>query len=497
MRRLLVSTPAVVAAGLAYGAMLVFLRATPSTDADSGIFLSVIGRLLAGDRLYSDVFDNKDPLFFYTGALAVKAIGWQGLAALDGLWLAVGALGTAAFLRAAGATRLVAATGFVVYPLLLTGAWYRPGYSMLAALALIPVIGWLWLRERWVWAGVVLGLVLGFKANLALVALAAPLVALFMAPPAERVREVLLRFTTGVIATVGTLAAILAVRGELGPYLTMQRGNVTYANHVLEYQGRRGGVLGHLQLVVDETPHTPRLLALFVLGGALAVWVLLRRRERHGLLAALFLATSAATLVTFALTAAWVHHMQLIAYPATLLLAVVVAFLMDIPGRALLRAAAAASVVVASLWALSTWDDSGAVTGPRSLWWSAGSSASADVLEDAAARRHPPPGAVTYARLGRDDDDAHGLFLDHRFNLTCPRFHQHLHTEDLEAVVDCLERRRPQLVLTGSGFAFDGTAPDRWNAFVQQGEALLEREYAVVLRRNTPRGRVTIWERTS
>ena len=32
------------------------------------------------------------------------------------------------------------------------GTWR--GYSMIAALALLPVIGWLWLRERWLWAGV-------------------------------------------------------------------------------------------------------------------------------------------------------------------------------------------------------------------------------------------------------------------------------------------------------------------------------------------------------
>jgi hypothetical protein len=189
--------------------------------------------------------------------------------------------------------------------------------------------------------------------------------------------------------------------------------------------------------------------------------------------------------------------MQLIAYPATMLVGLVVAVVLDIPVAALLRVVAVAGVVVASLWALSAWDNSGAVTGSRSLWWSSATSASAEALEDAAARTFPPPVDVSYARLGRDDDDAHGLFLDHRFDLVCPLFQQHLHTEDLDAVVECIDRQRPTFVLAGAGFAHDATVHPRWNAFVQRGEALLERDYAVVLRRGTPRGPVTVWKRRS
>ena len=39
-------------------------RLVPSTFGDHGTFVSVAERLLAGDRLYVDVWDNKDPLFY-------------------------------------------------------------------------------------------------------------------------------------------------------------------------------------------------------------------------------------------------------------------------------------------------------------------------------------------------------------------------------------------------------------------------------------------------
>ena len=67
---------AVLALGL--GLALVLLRGDPFVASDQGVFLSVAGRMLDGDRLYADVFDNKDPLFFYTYAGAFWIGGWRG-----------------------------------------------------------------------------------------------------------------------------------------------------------------------------------------------------------------------------------------------------------------------------------------------------------------------------------------------------------------------------------------------------------------------------------
>ena len=40
-------------------------RIVPNHDADRGTFVSVAARLLYGDTLYSGVWDNKEPLFYY------------------------------------------------------------------------------------------------------------------------------------------------------------------------------------------------------------------------------------------------------------------------------------------------------------------------------------------------------------------------------------------------------------------------------------------------
>ena len=57
-----------------YAAVLVFLRGRPTTNGDGGIFLSVTAALRHGYTLYSGVWDNKPPLFYYGGALGAMRI---------------------------------------------------------------------------------------------------------------------------------------------------------------------------------------------------------------------------------------------------------------------------------------------------------------------------------------------------------------------------------------------------------------------------------------
>ena len=100
---------------------------------DQGVFLSVAGRMLDGDRLYADVFDNKDPLFFYTYAGAFWVGGWRGPFLLDAVWLGLAGVAVALLARALGAPRSAVVASFFVYPLTLAAGWYLVGLSLLAA----------------------------------------------------------------------------------------------------------------------------------------------------------------------------------------------------------------------------------------------------------------------------------------------------------------------------------------------------------------------------
>jgi hypothetical protein len=465
---------------------LVVTRGRPSIDSDAGIFLSVAARLLAGDRLYADVYDNKDPLFFYTYAAALAAGGWKAPFALDVLWLMLAAGGAVMLLRTLGASLLTVTLGLVTYPLLLTGSSYYAGYSMLPALALAPVIGWLWLRGRFGLSGALLGVAMLYKANLALMLAALPAGLGLIAVPRRVARRDVALACLGLGSVLVLAALALALRGELVPYGQVLLDNLSYADDVLVATGRPTGVYGHLWSLAGVTEHTPLLLALYAVGTAASVWTLARKRrdassatsscDPRGPLSALFLLSGSATGVTLAATAVWDHHAQMLALPAFLFAALAASTIEKSPGGRVPRTVATLVTTVLVLWA------SGALSEPHGLarggsWSSSASSTTAKALEQARAAQFPERERVSYAVLGRNHEQAHAAFLHGQWKLACPRFHQYPWSPRLDEVVSCLAQRRPDLILVVERLAPRARPRTPWDAFLHQASAFLSQSY--------------------
>jgi hypothetical protein len=506
-------------ASAVYAALLVLLRGRPSLKSDAGVFLSVAGSMLHGDRLYVGVLDNKDPLFYYAHAGALAAFGWTGPFLLDVVWLAIASASTLLLLRAVGASWTAAAVGFVVYPLLLTGAWYLSGYSLLAALSFAPLIGLLWLRGSFVAAGALLALGVLFKVNLGLVLASVPLAALVLAP--RGLRAQLAKAAGGFAAVAAVAAAALAVRGELHGYIENFKDNISYSRNVLSATGSVTGIPGHIKIAawaasrpghvlgvpVGKPLHLVVVLAVFLLAGALAVRTLRRRpaatpdaatpAAATRFLAAAFLCATALTALTLALTAAWSPHDQMLAFPELLLIVFVIAWLVSakpelaagVRGIALLCAVAALGIVLLGGTAAAPYARAGGV----SYWFDSGHSETAEELEQAAASRFPAARTITYVHLGQNDEEAVAAFLDGRFALACPAIAQYVFTPHLDGVLRCVEGKQPELVLVTQKFRREPHAPAEWDRFVADGTRLLERDYERVSTRRTPNGVASVW----
>jgi hypothetical protein len=508
----------VFSASAVYAALLVLLRGRPSLKSDAGVFLSVAGSMLHGDRLYVGVLDNKDPLFYYAHAGALAAFGWTGPFLLDVLWLAIAAASTLLLLRAVGASWTVAAVGFVVYPLLLTGAWYLSGYSLLAALSFAPLIGLLWLRGSFVVAGALLALGVLFKVNLALVLASVPLAALVLAP--RGLRAQLAKAAGGFVGVVAAAATALAVRGELHGYIENFKDNISYSRNVLSATGSVTGIPGHIKIAawaasrpghvlgvpVGKPLHLVVVVAVFLLAGALAVRTLRRHPAPPGaatpapatrFLAATFLCATAMTALTLALTAAWSPHDQMLAFPELLLIVFVIAWLVSakpklaagLPGIAAVCAVAALGIVLLGGTASAPYARAGGV----SYWFDSGHSGTAEELEQAAASRFPAARTITYVHLGQNDEEAVAAFLDGRFELACPAIAQYVFTPHLDGVLRCVEGKQPELVLVTQKFRREPHAPAEWDRFVVDGTRLLDRDYERVSTRRTPNGMASVW----
>jgi len=489
---------------VAYATGLVLLRGAPTTSSDPGIFLSVAARLLHGDRLYVDVYDNKGPLFYYSYAGALWVLGWRGPFLLDIVWLALAAAFSALLVRSIGGSRLLAAVAFALYPLILTGTWYYAGYSRLAIFSIIPLIGWLWLRRSFAWAGALVCAGMLFDLGLTLVLLSVPLALLALGVPDGKRRFQAGRAAAGLGAAAAVAIAFMAAVGELGGYVHTMIGNVAYSNNVLRDTAREGGITGHIHVAERLIPHFNEVRIVFLVVGALTVYSLARAWRARSLgatetiLAAIFLSTSLTVSITLALTAAWGQHDQMLALPATwLVLFVLVRF--QLIRWLVPRAAGMAAVIALSPVLLG-----GTIGGTLQLTKASGLSISSwhsPPLNNTAAalnrvRREQMPGLarVTYTHLGRNDEEAQAAFLDDEFKLACPVFHQYMFTADLDGVLRCIREKRPRLILVTSTFVTLWSAPDRWNVFISQGERLLRDRYLLTLTRPDPIGPVQVWK---
>ena len=468
---------------LLFGFALVLVRGEPILTSDQGVYLSVAARILDGDHLYSETVENKDPLFFYSYAAALWIGGWRGPFLLDGIWLGLAGLSFALLLRELRVPRSAVVAGFFLYPLALTSGWYLTGQTMLGGLAVAPLAPWLWLRGRFAASGAVLATVMLLKLNLAAVA-AAPMATfvLFGAPKGRRWRPIATG-ALGVSATLAVGALLLAVRGELRAYLDIIVYNVYYSRVLLAGEGFFGRGAKHLDIVVGyfEASGRWQLPAVVLVLGAFSVAAVYLARTGGGSCGRLLAATTAMTLVltvgTLALTAYWFHHLQMLAYPAALIAATLI-YVVAISFGQRAGAAAAAACVLFALWSSMKNEDRVRVS---PAWTSAPISASAEALEKARVRFYKRFDRVTYMAFGGNSENAHAVFISHKFDLVCRWFHLYPYSTDdqLDETTDCSRREHPMLILVTLGF-FDSREGGSWQAFVSNARRLLDSRYELV-----------------
>jgi hypothetical protein len=369
---------------------------------------------------------------------------------------------------------------------------------MLAGLAFVPLIGWLWLRGSFALGGALFAVGLLFKVNLALVLASAPAAFLLLRLPAGSIRAQIVRTAAGVGAVVAAAAVVLAVRGELHGYLENLSANVAYSRNVLSATGRPTGIIGHMQVAAEAAGkplHFALIVAALLMTGLLAIRTLRGARSTGispqgsplRVLAALFLCSAVATAVTLALTAAWEVHDQMLAYPGLMLVVFVAATLAGPgPGAGLRGAVAACATAGVGVVLLG-----GATVAPRlssSSWLEAGRSDTAELLERAAKDRFPTLRRITFVHLGQNDEHAVAAFLNGKFKLACPMIAQYVFTPDLAGVLRCIRTEKPRLVLTTPLFRAERHAPAAWNRFVADGSSLLGGSYQPALTERTRSG---------
>lgn len=478
--RLAVSITGVLAAGL----VVLGVRLIPVAEGDRAIFEAVGDGLRAGQRLYAEVYDNKDPLFFYAVALQ-RTLGPSG-----GWLFEAGCLGLAGW-SLAGLMRWVNGTpnlrqewlSGVLGALLLTGGFWWAGQPQLPASALLLLGLLLICRGRPAAAGVVIVLMSSFK----LITLPVGLVmAALLCPAGPRLRPYL-RFGGGAAAGGGLIALILFGRGELMAYGHTLTHNLLYSQGLLIQPGNVVDVTAsHIRTLFLSGKNN--VLMLLALGTAAAILLNAMRdsSERRARLARAGLAGLACAAVVTTVTGLWAGHLQLL-YP-TQCLALVLLVQSWQPRIRWQKAVWIPSLLLITAFLSGTLDLSPTYwLKPAQIKDRFARLQQPSMEELALTRAFPEGQAPSFARLGSNGARI-PVGLDGS-QLTCPDFHQYgfYSEERLQVILKCA-RQSPVLLVSSDFKAWDVipqwlpaeaqvlVIQNRWNRFVDQAEqVLLER----------------------
>src|SRR5262249_25051251 len=146
---------------------------------DRGVFVSVAERLLAGDKLYKTVFDNKDPFFYYLIAFQ-RWTGGSGEFIFEVITLVLTSLSAYVIVLSTSHRAIAILVGVLATPVILTGAFYVPGFTHLPGSFLCLAVLALATSGLYGWSGAAIGALFFTKIIMAPVALCSVLAFLWM-----------------------------------------------------------------------------------------------------------------------------------------------------------------------------------------------------------------------------------------------------------------------------------------------------------------------------
>jgi len=275
-------------------------------------------RLLAGDSLYVDVWDNKDPLFFYMQAIAVW-IHPVFANVLDIVWIILACVAVYNLARSVGLSvnRAVLVGGGATV-LIVAGTTYFGGMTHLPATAVGLWVLVLLLRRRGMIAGILIAATVFLKFTSAPVVGLMALVLLLALRDWRSLRRAIIGGVLGGLAMLG----VLLLRGEFIGYLRTIRMNIAYSG--TEFQPGIIGFLEHLQRVFGTGAHGVGTIVTLVLSVVMLIVAKELQASSRSMSRALWLAAAwgiAGSLLVSGLTGVQLHHGQLFYLPALVALA--------------------------------------------------------------------------------------------------------------------------------------------------------------------------------
>lgn len=272
---------------------------------DMGLFLSETAALARGQSLYRDIFEIKDPLFFYSSTLSTLFIGRSGPYILDALAVVFAAPVAYLALKSLFIDRFKSAVGAVLFVGTLSGGYFSSFRTGTIGLVLIVCSIIAINKGHLFTTGIIFAIVLGYKM---------PYIPFLACPFILGLKYFtsgwkLLRLIFGFFSTILLIVGVLHLRGEFIPYIDMVKINFQYRELYPTIVGIKSGVSGHID-AVDRSGSSVIIFTVTTIGS----WFLALTstgRKNWRIIVSLVMLQLSVLFVVFT-TVMWSHHLQML-----------------------------------------------------------------------------------------------------------------------------------------------------------------------------------------
>jgi hypothetical protein len=410
------------------GLVVSFLSTTFSQAEDMGFFLSVSGLVSKGYRLYAETFEIKDPLFIYSNAIAIKGWGLIGPFILD--FLITAAILPVSYLIGIKLTKSPYSSFLAafLFQLTATGEFGNTLRSQIMGILFILLSIYFGLIQKWKWAGLFASAVLFSKMPLFVIVSFTLLALIIYDRRIKSALQAMLGFTIFSFL----IFAILVVRGEFEAYINMVKENFSYASNYQLIVGQSEGFFGHFQIWNG----TESRFVTFIISNLLIIVLTLRSKKYFSQIFLFVIFTNIGVAFFLLNTAMWPHHLQIISlYIFTNSLFIISTInssknltkvnLKNLKQDENLSKVDLTRFIISIFVVAMLISNSGARLGikpemPLKNWlnpvWS-----TPNEIKMLQSAKQMAPDKDSFARLGMNDDEGFGAFLDPEWKFVCKR----------------------------------------------------------------------------
>jgi hypothetical protein len=455
--------------------LVIFPRIVPSINLpDRGIFVSVAERLLAGNKLYIGVWENKDPIFYWMIAFGRIFSPFADII-LEILYILIAAI-SLYFLTLSFNLRKTSSLiiGSIACPIIITGGNYYPGYSHLPGTALALASLAFLLRDRYFFSGLLLSFLLFTKLTTAPVLISMVIVLLIANWNLRKFKILLL----GIIFGTAIPVTGLLVRGEFLGYIENFKFNIAYANENLYPSWPRP--VAHILKSSNSISLSLSLIIILILIAEYSRLKKVNFSENQLIDWILWGITSAAFITSYiviSFTGLWDHHNQILYIPALLSIIIFTKFT-----ELVFQHKPFLMILVTIILAILL---SGPKPGTLLVTYKEMKQEllSLNSLSPEASAILTVTKTGTYARIGSNDDQGHAYGL-RNLKLVCPYFHLYPSApmsggKFMMKTLDCLPSA--ETIIISSTFIpmlkVNSVAENPWIIFMSKVSQLLEEKY--------------------